>query len=126
MVKVTKWDGYIIADKVVFGATEPNKKLINLASTIWADTRYKSLDYTLVDYPGEYDVSGVVINCYMGKWDKLNYVVSLEKKKIWIFQSPEVIENEDIWTVNEWLYTDDKISEKIDQLELEWEKKKLD
>jgi len=126
MVAVKFENGYIIWDKLVFGFTEPNPKLINLAETIWIDTRYKNLPYNLIDYPGEYDIQGISIHCFLGKWDKLNYVIDMDNKKTWIFQSPEVLENEEVGEVNTWLYTSDSVANKIDQLELEWEKKKLE
>lgn len=119
-----KW--FPIAGKFLFGAIEPNKKFINLSSVIWVDTRYKKLDYQLIDYPGEYDVEWMSIKCFLGKGDKLNYIIDLDKKKIWIFQSPEVLENDEVGVANERYYTDDRVAKKIDQMELEGEKKKLE
>ena len=47
-------------------------------------------------------------------------------KKIGLFQSPEVLANDEVGDVNTWLYTDDRIAKKLDQLELEGEKIKLE
>jgi len=114
-----------IAGKFLFAASTPDKSLINLTAVIGTDTRYQKLDYQLVDYPGEYDIQGIGIKCFLGKGDKLNYVIDLDKKRIWIFQSPEVLENDEVGVISERLYTDDRVAKKIDQLELEGEKKKL-
>ena len=129
-IQSEKWQGprrgFPIAGKFLFAAIEPNKKLINLSAVIWIDTRYKNLDYQLIDYPGEYDIQGMTIKCFLGKGDKLNYVIDLDKKIIWIFQSPEVLENDEVGVVNERFYTDDRVAKKIDQMELEGEQKKLE
>ena len=119
-------NGFIIEKKFIYGSTSPDKKLINLGETIGIDTRYEKVGYTLIDYPGEYDIKGVVIKCFIGKWDKLNYIINLKGKKIGLFQSPEVLANDEVGDVNTWLYTDDRIAKKLDQLELEWEKIKLE
>ncbi|MBU0626507.1 hypothetical protein KKH82_03645 [Patescibacteria group bacterium] len=60
-------NGFIIEKKFIYGSTSPDKKLINLGETIGIDTRYENLDYTLIDYPGEYDIKGVIIKCFIGK-----------------------------------------------------------
>jgi hypothetical protein len=60
----------------------PDKKLINLSAVIGVDTRYQKLDHQLIDYPGEYDINGIGIKCFLGKGDKLNYVIDLNKKRI--------------------------------------------
>jgi hypothetical protein len=52
-------------------------------------------------------------------------VIDLNKKRIWIFQSPEVLENDEVGVITERLYTDDRVAKKIDQLELGGEQKKL-
>jgi len=122
-IQSEKW--FPIAGKFVFGAMTPDKKLINLSAVIWVDTRYKNLDYQLIDYPGEYDIQGIGIKCFLGKGDKLNYVIDLDKKRIWIFQSPEVLENDEVGAIAERYYTDDRVAKKIDQMELEGEQKKL-
>lgn len=121
----TQQTGFIIENKFIFAASEPNPKLINLAQVIGTDTRYNNLEYSLIDYPGEYDIQGITIKAFLGKGDKLNYVIHMDGKKIWIFQSPEVLENDEVGPLNQRLYTDDRVAKKIDQLELEGEKKKL-
>ena len=89
------------------------------------DMRYENLDYTLVDYPGEYDVQGVIIQCFLGADQKLNYIITLDGKRIGLIQSADVLDLDEVGSVNFWMYTDDKIAAKIDQLELEGEKQKL-
>jgi hypothetical protein len=126
MVSIKNENWFIIEWKLVYGYETPHKELINLSRDLWIDTRYQKIDNILVDYPGEYDIQWIAIKCFVGKWDKLNYIIDINDSKVWIFQSPEVFESEETIKANTWLYTDDRIAEKIDQLELEWEKIKLE
>jgi len=65
-----------------YGYQEPNAKYINLAQTIGDDMRYESPSYPLIDYPGEYDIHGIGIQCFLGKDDKLNYIIDINNKKV--------------------------------------------
>lgn len=126
MINVVHKDWFVIDHKLFYGYGEPNKKYINLAQTMGADMRYEKLDYNLVDYPGEYDIGGIGIQCFLGADQKLNYIIELPSKRVGIIQSPDVLELDEVGNVNFRLYTEDKIANKIDQLELEGEKQKLE
>ncbi len=126
MVNVKFKNGFLIEHKLLFGFEKPDPKYINLALEPGSDMRYEKLDYTLVDYPGEYDIQDVSIECFLGANNKLNYILTINGKKIGIIQSPDVLEMDEVGEVNFRLYQDDKIAKKIDQLELEWEKQKLE
>jgi hypothetical protein len=56
----------------------------------------------------------------------LNYVINIHDKKIWIIQSVDVLELDEVGDVSFRLYTDDRIANKIDQLELEGDRQKLE
>lgn len=90
------------------------------------DMRYEKLDYQLIDYPGEYDINGMIIQCFLGADQKLNYVLSTGTKRIGLIQSLDVLDLSDVGVVGHWLYTDERIANKIDQMELEGEKQKLE
>jgi len=92
MVKVTFKNGFLIENKLLFGFESPDPKYINLALEPGDDMRYEKLDYALVDYPGEYDIQGFVINCFLGKNNKLNYILTINNKKIGIIQSIDVLD----------------------------------
>lgn len=126
MINVAHKDWFIIDHKLFYWYTEPNKKYINLAQTMGDDMRYDKLDYNLIDYPGEYDINEVGIQCFLGADQKLNYIIDLPSKRIGIIQSVDVLELDEVGNVNFWLYTDDRIVNKIDQLELEGERQKLE
>jgi len=126
MLKVEKIDwGFLIEEKIMFGASVPHKDYINLAVDLWEDVREWDLSYILVDYPGEYDIQNVSIHVSQNKDHKLNYMLILDWKRIWLIQSYQILDLDKFENADVWLYTDEKISSKIDQMELEWEKQPL-
>jgi len=126
MVNVKFKNGFLIENKLLFGFETTDASYINLALEPGNDMRYEKLAYALVDYPGEYDIQDIGIECFVGANNKLNYVIHLDNKTIGIIQSVDVLDLSEVWTVNFRLYQDDKIANKLDQLELEWEKQKLE
>ncbi|MCX6823843.1 MAG: hypothetical protein NT085_01845 [candidate division SR1 bacterium] len=125
MVKITCKNGFLIENKLLFGFETADPKYINLALEPGADMRYDKLAYALIDYPGEYDIQGIGIECFLGANNKLNYVLTISDKKIGIIQSADVLDIDEVGEVKVRLYQDDKIANKIDQMELEGEKQKL-
>jgi len=125
MVNVKCKNGFLIENKLLFGFETPNPKYVNLALEPGDDMRYEKLEYALVDYPGEYDIQWIVIDCFLGANNKLNYIITMDNKKIGIIQSADVLDLDEVGEVNIRLYQDDKIANKIDQLELEGEQQKL-
>lgn len=125
MIKIKVGNGFLIDNKVLFGFETPDTKHINLAMEPGDDMRYETLEYALVDYPGEYDIQWIIIECFLGVNNKLNYVITIDDKKIGIIQSADVLDLNEVGDVKFRLYQDDKILQKIDQLELEGERQKL-
>lgn len=119
-------DGYIIESKFLYAFTQPSKKYINLSVNVWEDMVYTKSDYNIIDYPWEYDIDGKVIRCLIWKDNKLNYLIFVNWKKFWIIQSPDILESDDVEDMEYRLYTNDAVERKIDQLELEWAKVKLE
>ena len=119
MVNVKFKHGFLLENKLLFGFEKADPKYINLALEPGSDMRYEKLDYALVDYPGEYDIQGIGIECFLGANNKLNYILHLDNKKVGLIQSADVLDLDEVGEVNFRLYQDDKIANKIDQLELE-------
>lgn len=118
---------FIIAKTFFFSNEAPNPKYINLATHIGEDMKYQKFDYDLVDFPGEYDIRGISIQCFLWNQNKLNYLINHKEQTFAIIQSADVLENNtDLATAKIWFYTTDNVVEKIDQLELEGEKTKLE
>ncbi len=126
MVNVKFKNGFLIEGTCLFGFETPDAKYINLALEPGTDMRYEKLEYALVDYPGEYDIQWIGIECFLGANNKLNYVLTIADKKIGIIQSPDVLDLDEVGDVRVRLYQDDKLANKMDQLELEGEKQKLE
>lgn len=126
MVNVKFKNGFLIENKLLFGFETTDPKYINLALNPGDDMRYEKLDYALVDYPGEYDIQWIGIECFLGANNKLNYLLTIDDKKIGIIQSSDILDLDEVGWMNFRLYQDDKIANKIDQLELEGEKQKLE
>ncbi|MCF7835127.1 hypothetical protein K9M48_03665 [Candidatus Gracilibacteria bacterium] len=127
MVKFTfDENGYLIENKFLYSFTQPNKKYINLDINMGEDMTYIQPDYDLVNYPGEYDINGKKIICLVGKDNRLNYLIFANGKKFGIIQSPEILESNEVEDMEYRLYTNDSVERKIDQLELEGEKIKLE
>lgn len=120
-------NGYLLDNKILFGADERENKYINLSKDLGEDMRYKSIDYNLVDYPGEFDIKWINIQSFLGKNDLLNYLIIYGNKRIALIQSPDILENTaDFAVAQEWIYTNDSVLAKLEQLEVEWEKTKLE
>ena len=90
------------------------------------DMRYNEWEATVIDYPGEYDVKWWSIKVIRWMNWKLNYLIQKWNKKIWIIQSPDVLELQEVDWMDTWLYIGEAIEKKFDQLEIEWEKINLE
>ena len=117
---------FLIENKILFWATVPNKDYINLATDIWEDVVTEQTPYSFIEYPGDYDINWILIRVFVSKDWKLSYTFSVNNKKIWLIQSPKILEEDEISSMYAWLYLDDAVEKKLNQLELEWKKFKLD
>lgn len=114
--------GFQIEKALFFGYAYTHNALINLASEVGEDMRYHEGEISIIEYPWEYDIKGWTIKAFVGKNNKLNYLVEGKNKKFWIIQSADVLELEEVDSMNTWLYLWDNIEKKLDQLELEGER----
>jgi hypothetical protein len=80
----------------------------------------------MVEFPGEYDIQGIAIKALLWKDNKLNYLVTLKNKKYGIIQNPKILDEDEVGSMDYRLYIDENVENKIDQLELEWKRIKLD
>ena len=127
MIHIDYANGFIIDHAFLFGNESLDPAYINLATHCGADMRYVKPEANFVDFPGEYDFHGISIQAFVGNQDKLNYLINHQGTVFALIQNPEVLENtSDLGSAQVWLYTTDNVAEKIDQLELEGEKIKLE
>ncbi len=118
--------GFLLENKILFWAETPHKDYINLSLDMWEDIKQEKLPYTMVEFSGEYDIDGIWIRALAGKDKKLNYLINLKWKNYGIIQNPKILDDDEVGSMDYRLYLDDSVERKIDQLELEWKKMKLD
>lgn len=118
--------GYQLNRSILFATQNPVEGMINLAKEQGEAMTYTKVPYAYVDYPGEYDLQGIFIKVITGKNKLLNYIVHENDSVYALIQSPLVLEDDDFADVHTIIYTDDSIANKIEQLELEVEKIKLE
>lgn len=125
-MKICSFDsGYLINDKFLFSAQNVDIKKINLFADLGEDILQRE-DSNVIDFPGEYDIKGTFFKVIVGKDNKLNYLVKTKEVTFAIIQTPAVLERDDVNDMDFWLFTDQRVESKIDQLELEWDKIFLD
>ena len=81
--------------------------------------KYNKVPYTIVDYPGEYDMHDIFVYAYASKDKEMSYLVQNKNQTIAIIQDKKALDEGEIDTATVFLYTDDSIADKIDKLELE-------
>lgn len=74
-----------------------------------------------VEYPWEYDVSGIAIQC-LEAWWLLHYVVQFQEwRKIALVQNSLVLDKHDIDWVDTWYVFDNSVHMYLQQMEHEWD-----
>jgi len=120
-----EWEWFLIEKKVLFWATQPHQDYVNLALEVWEDVVTERLPHAIIEYPGEYDIMWVWAKVFLWKDNKLNYLLNINWKKIWIIQTPKILEEDEVTGMDRWLYLDDAVEKRLDQLEMVWKKLKL-
>ena len=113
--------GYQIEKELFFWYTYTHTGLINLSSELGEAMRYNEPEIIIIVYPGEYDVKFRFIKSLLLKNYKLNYLIQWKNKKFWIIQSADVLELDEVWGMDTWLYLGENIEKKFEQLEMEWD-----
>ena len=116
---------FLIEKKVLFWATQPHPDYVNLALEVWDDVVTERLPHAIIEYPWEYDIMWIWAKVFLWKDNKLNYLLNIDWKKIWIIQTPKILEEDEVTGMDWWLYLDDAVEKRLDQLEMVWKKLKL-
>ena len=99
-IDIKKTDNWIlIENKFLFNPTEVEQWIINLMPKIWEEMAYDRWNLLSIDFPGEYDIWWVSFG---------------------VIQSPEVLELDEVCDMSTWIFPDESVSKKLDQLEMEW------
>lgn len=120
-----EWEWFLIEKKVLFWATQPHPDYVNLALEVWEDVVTERLPHAIIEYPWEYDIMWIWAKVFLWKDNKLNYLLNINWKKIWIIQTPKILEEDEVTWMDWWLYLDDAVEKRLDQLEMVWKKLKL-
>jgi len=120
-----EWEWFLIEKKVLFWATQPHPDYVNLALEAWDDVVTERLPHAIIEYPWEYDIMWVWAKVFLWKDNKLNYLLNINWKKIGIIQTPKILEEDEVTWMDWWLYLDDAVEKRLDQLEMVWKKLKL-
>ncbi|NOZ44865.1 MAG: hypothetical protein GXP45_07120 [bacterium] len=116
----------MIEKKVLFGSLVPHDRYINLALQKGENVFYEKMPFKVIDFPGEYDIDGILIKGYLGKNNLLSYILTIKRKHIAIIQTADILNNEEVSDMDTWLYSDDKIADRINHMELEGNLQKLE
>ena len=120
-IDIKKTENWIlIENKFLFNPTEIEVWIINLLPTIWEEVAYDRWNLLSIDFPGEYDIGLALIKVFAGNGDKLNFLVTYEWSSFGVIQSPEVLEMDEVCDMNTWIFPDESVAKKLDQLEMEW------
>lgn len=120
-----EWEWFLIEKKVLFWATQPHPDYVNLALEVWEDVVTERLPHAIIEYPWEYDIMWIWAKVFLWKDNKLNYLLNIDWKKIWIIQTPKILEEDEVTGMDWWLYLDDAVEKRLDQLEMVGKKLKL-
>ena len=112
----------LLENKFLFNPTEIEVGIINLMPTIWEEMAYDRWNLLSIDFPGEYDIWWAFIKVYAGNWNKLNFLVTYEWTTFAVIQSPEVLELDEVCDMSTWIFPDESVAKKLDQLEMEWDR----
>lgn len=116
---------FLIEKKVLFWATQSHPDYVNLALEVWDDVVTERLPHAIIEYPWEYDIMWIWAKVFLWKDNKLNYLLNIDWKKIWIIQTPKILEEDEVTGMDWWLYLDDAVEKRLDQLEMVGKKLKL-
>ena len=120
-----EWEWFLIEKKVLFWATQPHPDYVNLALEVWEDVVTERLPHAIIEYPWEYDIMWIWAKVFLWKDNKLNYLLNIGWKKIWIIQTPKILEEDEVTGMDRRLYLDDAVEKRLDQLEMVGKKLKL-
>ncbi|MDR0607310.1 MAG: hypothetical protein LBG52_02930 [Candidatus Peribacteria bacterium] len=120
---ITKTEnGITIGERFIFNPQEVVSGIINLKATIGTEMAYDRGNLLSIDFPGEYDIDGILINAYLGKGEKLNFLIVSEAERFGIIQSPEILELDEVEGMDTRIFSDEAIEKKLDQLEMDGER----
>lgn len=112
-------DGFKIGDKILYWVSGEHKGYVHCATVIGPEMQYEKLDYTLIDYPGEYDVSGILVEAFVSEDDVMHYVFQMDDSKYVLVNKKAVLKDMDTNKVDMFFSTNPKMQEILEKMEYE-------
>jgi hypothetical protein len=75
-------NGTKIGENIVFNPLTVIPGIINLQAEVGEEMAYDRENLLSINFPGEYDIGGYLINVYLGTNEKLNYLIVKEEEKV--------------------------------------------
>ena len=116
-------DGVLLFDAIYIGEGEkPSWALLTLRTLQWDPIVYDKDREKIIDYPGEYELSGYRITALCDPKDtKISYLISFSNKKVAYLQSSKILDDERVTDMDIRYITNPKLHDQIEKRELEWE-----
>lgn len=87
-------DWFIIADSIYLGDGQaPDFIKLSLRLQQWSPVVYDKTS-GIIDYPGEYELSGYIVQAWSDKKWLMNYCIRYGQKKLFFIQSAEGLDND--------------------------------
>ena len=118
-MKKIDW-GIVLFDSIFIGEGEiPSWVLLTLRLEQGEAVIYKSSPTLVVDYPGQYELSGYnVIAVVAPKSTKLNYLIRFSNKRVAYIQDVKSLDDDEISDMDTWYVTQSDLKDVIERREL--------
>lgn len=125
-MEIQKQDSWYTIGENIFFWDDIKENYLNLKKNVWEDMIFGKEKEFKIEYPGEYDKDWIFFKVVEDSEGKLNYFLRTDENKTVIIQSSEVLEKEEFDNIDFWIYTEESIAKKIEEMEFDWEKILLD
>lgn len=121
-MKKIDW-GIILFDSIFIGEGDvPSGVLLTLRLEQGESVIYQWATSLVVDYPGQYELSGYNIVAVVAPKDtKLNYLIRFANKRVAYIQDAKALDDDEISDMDTWYVTHDDIKDVIERRELWWD-----
>lgn len=122
MVQVKQTDnGYKIGQKTLWAPLTHDSAYVCLMPQMGNDMEYDAESW-VISYPGEYDIDGVQYRAWVSKDGELNYSIITPSTVAVICQTKKYLNTDELPDeVDTWIFTDVKLRDTWEKMELEWE-----
>ena len=95
-------------------ATSP----IILRPTRGESMRYGQQNIHIIDFPGEYDIDGHIVQCF-ATGDNLHYIFTIEDQRFALLQDTAILTKESFEKIDTWIVRYPSIKDELERKEME-------